>query len=271
MADEAEEHECPECEACEECVEGAPAWMATFADLVTLLLTFFVLLYAMSKTDESKFNAVAGSIRKAFAGNAMEIGETIQLGKSPDDSPTMIESEQAVEPFPIDLLTTQGILDKHEINRESDEDVKEMSAVLKAHDLAESVDMYQISEGVKIRIKDKIFFKRGSTAMANNDIVPVFKRIISLMKDNDWTLFVEGYSERGEKWKKSKQSDAWDLSSRRAIEVTKSLIKRGVRPNKITTVFYGDSRAVKGDLNRKVEFILRKRDLKTEGKRTTPK
>lgn len=268
MAEE-DAHECPECEACEECVEGAPAWMATFSDLVTLLLTFFVLLYAMSKTDESKFQSVAGSIRKAFAGNAMKIGETIQLGKSPDDSPTMIESEQPVEPFPIDLLTTEGILDKFEINRESDEDIQEMSKVLKNNSLAESVDMYQMSEGVKIRLKDKVFFKEGSTSMANNDIVPVFKKLINLMKDNDWTLFVEGYSEKGEKWKKG--GDSWDLSYRRAVEVTKSLIKRGIRPTKITTVFYGDSRAVRGDLNRKVEFILRKRDLKTEGKRVTPK
>lgn len=267
MADE--EQECPECPPIPECKAGAPEWMATFSDLVTLLLTFFVLLYAMSKTDESKFQSVAGSIRKAFAGNAMKIGETIQLGKSPDDSPTMIESEQPVEPFPIDLLTTEGILDKYEINRESEEDIKQMSQVLKNNDLTNSVDMYQMSEGVKIRIKDKIFFKQGSTVMANNDIVPVFKKLINLMKDNDWTLFVEGYADKGERWVKG--GDAWDLSYRRAIEVTRSLIKRGVRPNKITTVFYGDSRAVRGDLNRKVEFVLRKRDLKTEGKRVTPK
>jgi chemotaxis protein MotB len=267
MADE--EQECPECEPIPECKAGAPEWMATFSDLVTLLLTFFVLLYAMSKTDESKFQSVAGSIRKAFAGNAMKIGETIQLGKSPDDSPTMIESEQPVEPFPIDLLTTEGILDKFEINRESDEDVKEMSQILKNNDLTNSVDMYQMSEGVKIRIKDKIFFKKGTATMANQDIVPVWKKLINLMKDNDWTLFVEGYSEPGEKWVKG--GDAWDLSYRRAVEVTRSLVKRGVRPSKITTVFYGDSRAVKGDLNRKVEFVLRKRDLKTEGKRVTPK
>lgn len=267
MADE--DQECPECPPIPECKEGAPEWMATFSDLVTLLLTFFVLLYAMSKTDESKFQSVAGSIRKAFAGNAMKVGETIQLGKSPDDSPTMIESEQPVMPFPIDLLTTEGILDKYEINRESDEDIKEMTQVLKNNDLVESIEMYQMKEGVKIRVKDKIFFKKGSTAMANNNIVPIFKKIINLMKDNDWTLFVEGYADRGERW--SKGGDAWDLSYRRAVEVTKSLVKRGVRPNKVTTVFYGDSRAKEGALNRKVEFILRKRDLKTEGRRVTPR
>jgi chemotaxis protein MotB len=270
MADE-DKQECPECPPVVECKAGAPEWMATFSDLVTLLLTFFVLLYAMSKTDESKFQSVAGSIRKAFAGNAMKIGETIQLGKSPDDSPTMIESEKPIQPFPIDLITTEGMLDKHEINRESDEDIADMSAVLRSYDLVNSIDMYQISEGIQIRVKDKVFFAEGSTKMVGNEIVPVLSKVINLMKDNDWVLYVEGYADLGEKWTEDKASDAWDLSYRRAIEVTRSLVKRGVRPNKITTLFYGDSRAKRGELNRKVEFVLRKRDLRTEGKRVTPK
>lgn len=259
--------ECPECPECEVCVEGAPAWMATFSDLVTLLLTFFVLLYAMSKTEVSKFNSVAGSIRKAFAGNAMKIGETIQLGKSPDDAPTMIESQQPVEPYPIDLLTTEGILDKYEINRESDEDLKEMKEVIKNYNLDESVDAYQVPEGVKIRVKDKVLFKDGSTEMSDTSVIPVFQRIIKLMKDNNWTLFVEGYAENAEVSVEDNKVDAWSLSAKRAQEVTKALIQRGVRPEKITTIFYGDSRAVSGDFNRKVEFVLRKVDLKTEGKR----
>jgi chemotaxis protein MotB len=266
MADE--EKECPECPPIEECPPpGAPAWMATFSDLVTLLLTFFVLLYAMSKTDESKYNSVAGSIRKAFAGNAMKIGETIQLGKSPDDSPTMIESQDPVEPFPIDLLTTEGILDKHEINRESDENLEQMKEVLGKYALAESVDVHQMSEGVKIRVKDKIVFKKGSTAISNNSFIPVFKKITNLMKDNDWTIHIEGYSEPGEIHENDKKTGAYLLSAKRVEEVTKVLIKNGVRPNKISSVFYGDSRAVENDTNRKVEFVLRKRDLKTEGRR----
>tara|TARA_Y100000768_G_scaffold387484_1_gene378962 strand:- start:9791 stop:10600 length:810 start_codon:yes stop_codon:yes gene_type:complete len=263
-----EENECPECPPVPECPPpGAPAWMATFSDLVTLLLTFFVLLYAMSKTDESKFLSVAGSIRKAFAGNAMKIGETIQLGKSPDDSPTMIESQDPVEPFPIDLLTTEGILDKREINRESDEDLEQMQKVIKSYDLQDSVNVYQMKEGVKIRLKDRITFAAGTTKMNNASVIPVFQKVINLMQDNDWTIFVEGYAGKGETLKGNKDVDAYQLSSMRAAEVTTALMRRGVRPEKITTLFYGDSRAVEGDTNQKVEFVLRKRDLRTEGKR----
>ena len=267
MADEDNKQECPECPPVEECIPGAPAWMATFSDLVTLLLTFFVLLYAMSKTDESKFESVAGSIRKAFAGNAMKIGETIQLGKSPDDAPTMIESQEPLEPFPIDLLTTEGILDKHEINRESDEDLAEMKKALNDFDLSESVDVYQMPEGVKVNVKDEIVFTRNTTRMNNKSVIPVFQRIINLMKNEDWTLFVEGYADKGETLQGQKGVDAYLLSAKRAQEVTKALVKRGVDPEKITTLFYGDSRAQENTENKKVRFILRKRDLRTEGQK----
>lgn len=272
MADEDEDDKpkCPEPPVCEECPpEGAPAWMATFSDLVTLLLTFFVLLYAMSKQDTSKFESMAGSIRKAFAGNARKIGETVQLGKSPDDSPTMIESQEPVKPFPIDLLTSEGILEKHEINRESDEDLEEMREVVANYNLTEDVAIEQMPEGIKIRMKDNITFKKGSTVI--DDIsVRVFQRVIMLMQDNDWAIFIEGHSEKGETSTEEPSVDAFMLSAKRASAVAKSLIKRGVRPEKITTVFYGDTRNIDGDINRKVEFILRKNDLQTKGRSVQP-
>ena len=267
MADE-NTMDCPEPPKCEECAPpGAPAWMATFSDLVTLLLTFFVLLYAMSKTDESKFQSVAGSIRKAFAGNARQIGETIQLGKSPDDAPTMIESQEPVEPFPIDLLTSEGILEKKELNRESDEDLETMKKVLADYELSESVDVYQMNEGIKIRVKDKITFLRGTTQMDNSAVIPVFEKVVNLLQDNKWTLFVEGYADSGEIETGVSDSTPYLLSSKRAQEVTIAIIKRGVAPEKITTLFYGDSRVRENGENKKVEFILRKRDLRTEGRK----
>ena len=93
MADDAEELNCPDCPPPEECPEGIPAWMATFADLVTLLLTFFVLLLSFAKTESAKYEAALGSIRNAFGGNVLQKGEVLKPGKSPDDQPTMIDAQ----------------------------------------------------------------------------------------------------------------------------------------------------------------------------------
>ncbi len=257
---------------CPECEPGLPAWMATFSDLVTLLLTFFVLLLSFAKTETAKYEAALGSIRDAFGGNVLKHGEVIQRGKSPDDSPTMIESQDPIKPFPIDFLTMEGILDKHEINRESNEDLRSMRRDLREFDLSEDVDIYEMPEGIKARIKQKIYFKEGQLVTQEVNI-EIYKKLIKLLSSRNWTVYVEGHASRGEV-SIDRSSDAFILSSQRAATVTRSLIKRGVRPDKITTLFYGDSRPdtsygknsdVPQNLNRRVEFTLRKADLRDMG------
>lgn len=254
-----------------ECEKGLPAWMATFSDLVTLLLTFFVLLLSFAKTETAKYEAALGSIRNAFGGNVLKQGEVLQLGKSPDNSPTMLETQHPIRPFPIEFLTMEGLLDKHEINRESTETLDEMKQQLTNFDLADNVNVYEMPEGIKIKLKDKILFKEGTSEAADINI-EIFEKIIKLMRENNWVIFVVGHSSLGEKGKDG--SDAFTLSSRRAIDVSRALIERGVRPEQITTVFYGDTRPDTGygagantlqNLNRRVEFILRKVDISSPG------
>lgn len=261
-----------ECPKCEECKPGLPGWMATFSDMVTLLLTFFVLLLSFAKTETAKYESALGSIRNAFGGNVLVQGSVIERGKSPDDSPTMMESQEPIRPFPIEFLTSEGILDKREINRESTEDLKVMKADLKAFSLTESVNVYEESEGIKVRVKDKIFFEESSTKIKDISI-QVFDRIVKLLSNRDWMIFVEGHSSRGEVSKED-GTDAYTLSSYRAMAVTRALIKRGVRREKVTTVFYGDTRPEKisgksyselEKLSRRVEFIIRKKDLRNDG------
>lgn len=256
---------CPECPPA-----GLPLWMATFSDMVTLLMTFFVLLLSFAKTETNKYEAAMGSIRNAFGGNVLKRGEVMVLGKSPDDEPVILDAKDPLMPFPIEFLTMEGLLDKYEINRESDEDLDDMKKGLKQADLAENATIYEMPEGVKVRMKDKIYFKKGSTEI-DEISVKVFEKLIKLIRQNDWTVFVEGHASRGET--SPDGMDALMLSSQRATAVTKALIRRGVRPQKITTVFYGDTREIKKDRydeqdareGRRVEFILRKIDLKTKG------
>ncbi|MCB9091340.1 MAG: OmpA family protein [Halobacteriovoraceae bacterium] len=265
---EAVEPKCPECKA------GLPEWMATFSDLVTLLLTFFVLLLSFAKTETNKYKAALGSIRKAFGGNVHLQGEVIMPGKSPDDSPTMIDSQEPVKPFPIDFLTTEGLLDKHEINRASEEDLEEFKALLQKNDLAGSADVYEMNEGVKVHMKEKVYFEEGEVKVADMNVKD-FQNMIKLIRENNWVIYIQGHAAENET-SNEPGSDPYSLSARRAIAVSKFFIKEGVKAEKIITVSYGDSRPVvpKGKkltkrelrkLNRRVEFVIRKRDLTAEG------
>ena len=58
--EEEEEEECPKC------VKGAPAWMATFADMATLLMAFFVLILSFAEFNVPKFKQISGSLKNAF-------------------------------------------------------------------------------------------------------------------------------------------------------------------------------------------------------------
>lgn len=263
---------------CEECLPGLPGWMATFSDMVTLLLTFFVLLLSFAKTETAKYEAALGSIRNAFGGNVLKHGEVIRRGKSPDDSPSMMESDTTVLPFPIDFLTTEGILDKKEINRESEEDLRRMREDLKDYNLSDSANIYEMPEGIKVTIKDKVYFKESSLGPIDSGvIVPIYQRLVNMMKDRGWIVIVEGHASAGEVYTDASgvEHDAFSLSSLRSQAVARSLMARGVPPGKVTSVFYGDSRpqiiSASGEVNneksRRVEFIVRKRDLGAAGRK----
>ncbi len=254
---------------CPPCKPGAPGWLATFSDLCTLLLTFFVLLLSFAKTETAKYEAAVGSLRSAFGGNVLKPGEVMRPGKSPNDAPTMIDSENPPKPFPVEFLTAEGLLDKHEVNRESDAQLNQLKKMLSESELAESANVYEMPESIMVRMKDKIHFLKGSVEIEDMN-VQVVDRIIQMLRENDWNIIIEGHSEAGEVSGRT-GGDAYALSSARALAISKSLIQRGVASNRVTIVFYGDSRPQE-KLNklindRRVEFVLKKSDLRVEGRK----
>lgn len=179
-----------------------------------------------------------------------------------------MDSDSPAAPFPINFLTSEGLLDKKEVNRESDAQLNQLKGMLKDHELTEDVNVYEMPESIVVRMKEKIFFKNGSTTIEDINI-QVFERLIQLMRENPWNIMVEGHAEKNES---SQYGDAYALSSARALAVSKALIGRGVSADRITTLFYGDSRPQKTETevkqnNRRVEFIIRKSDLRVEGRK----
>jgi chemotaxis protein MotB len=254
---------------CPPCKPGAPGWLATFSDLCTLLLTFFILLLSFAKTETAKYEAAIGSLRNAFGGNVLKAGDVMRPGKSPSDAPTMIDSDMPAKPFPIEFLTAEGLLDKHEVNRESDTQLNQLKKMLADNELGESANVYEMPETIMVRMKDKVQFQKGSTGIDEINI-QVFDRLVKMMKENAWNIMIEGHAEAGEVSQKD-GGDAYALSSARALAVSKSLIQRGVQASRITTIFYGDSRPQEKVNNnvsdRRVEFVLKKADLRVEGRK----
>ncbi len=101
---EAQEPECPKCEECPECKSGAPAWMATFADMATLLMAFFVLILSFAEMNVPKFKQINGSMKNSFG-----IQRLIPVVESPKADSIIAQSfsPAKTEPTPINTVRQQ--------------------------------------------------------------------------------------------------------------------------------------------------------------------
>ena len=142
---EEEEHECPECPP-----KGAPAWMATFADMATLLMAFFVLSLSFAEMNVPKFKQISGSMRNSFG--IQRLIPVVEMPKA-DSIIAQSFSPSKAEPTPLNTIrqdTTDDQKENVELKTESEskefENTKDLQAVKEA--LSQ-----EISEG-KVNVKN---------------------------------------------------------------------------------------------------------------------
>ena len=105
------EPECPACEECEECKAGAPAWMATFADMATLLMAFFVLILSFAEMNVPKFKQINGSLKNSFG-----VQRLIPVVESPKAQSIVARhfSPSVAQPTPVNTIRQQTTDDRKE-------------------------------------------------------------------------------------------------------------------------------------------------------------
>ncbi len=118
------EPECPKCEECPECKAGAPAWMATFADMATLLMAFVVLLLSFAEMNVPKFKQINGSLKNSFG-----VQRLIPVVESPKATSLIAKhfSPAMAEPTPLNTIRQQTTDDRKE-NVEMKTDVSPATA-----------------------------------------------------------------------------------------------------------------------------------------------
>jgi len=187
----------------EEC-KSVPAWLTSFSDLMSLLLTFFILLYSMSTLDITK----ALKFLSYFQGEKAKTFEQISIVK------------------PIQIYTT-------DIARKIKKILRRILPVYG----------YQIvvtEQYVLIRMFDKVTFDENSVKLKERakKALKGVAEIIKQLKGN-YRVKVEGHTSSDEPSRPLPDiEDSWDLSIRRATEVAKFLIKEGVDPHKVYAVGY---------------------------------
>ncbi len=208
---------------------GIPAWVMTFADLMTLLMCFFVLLLSFSEMDAAKFKELSGSMKDAFGVQTEVKARTIPKGTSViarefspgKPEPTSINS---VRQFTID--TSKNTLDAVSRERRDKKDTAEQARRLRLALQKEirNGDIAVETEGMKvvIRILEKASFDSGDSEV-KGPFVPVLRNIARLLDDNNGSIVVSGHTDdipiSNERFRSN-----WELSTSRAVSVAHVLL-----------------------------------------------
>jgi len=240
-----------------ECPECLPEWLATFGDLMSLLLCFFVLLLSMSTMDAKKVQEAIGSLQGALSvlegGTQTEVSrERIQKAtpvvKNEETSKTVNKLSQAITEF------------------------KEMTQAGKGNAIA----LEEAEEGFFIRLPADITFPPGSAKITNQDALLFLKRVAMIIKNylpKNVDIQIKGFTDNVPPPKNSPYKDNWELSAARALSVLKIFIKDGVDPRKLSAAAYGEYHPIASNLtpegrakNRRVEiwFFARKEKQKIQ-------
>jgi chemotaxis protein MotB len=203
---------------------GSPAWIVTFADLATLLLTFFILLLSFAEMDVEKYRAMANSMAVAFGSNQV-------LGDAVGGSPlTLIESDTVSLPEPMETATDEPeFIDER---AEADAPTKIPAGVIDlASRMIEELEPEVASEAlsvnydesrVVIRFSEEAAFRSGEAAI-KPAMVPIIERVVEVLSGCSGDVLVAGYTD-DRPIASGRYRSNWDLSAARAVSVVHELV-----------------------------------------------
>jgi len=275
-------------EAEEEEESTGPGWLATFADLMSLLLCFFVLLLSFSEMDLQRYQQIAGSMKMAFG-----VQRAVRAEQIPEGTSIIAQefSPGKTEPTPLDTIrqqTRENLDNRLEVGQEeitpnlNSDQTRELleakvSSLLEETQadaealrqlLADEIAAGQVeveSEGrmITVRIKEKGSFPSGSDRI-NTDFRPVIDSIGKALGQIAGDIAVEGHTDDvpvvGDRIRSN-----WDLSANRALSVAHEMMEQPeLDSSRLMVAGYADTRPLEPNetaegraSNRRVEIIIR--------------
>lgn len=235
---------------------GGAGWVTTFSDLMSLLLTFFILLFSMSTVSEEKFTAASISVKNAFIGEGAG-GGILDGGLMDDDSDTGDGASEEDAGPSID----QAIL-RDEIPQAILEMYAEALALIDSEGITDLVTVSIDQNGIYLDIQESILFQSGQAELKDGG-KEALDSLIDLLTINEHDIVIEGYTDNVPIRSQEFPSN-WELSTSRALSVVYYLIdEKEISPSRLSARGYGEySPVVPNDTpenrakNRRVNIVL---------------
>jgi len=212
--------------------ENKERWLLTYADMITLLMVFFIVLFAMSNLDAKKYQSLAESLNDVFVGQKAILDAPSQSVIPSQSSNELAEMEKQLR----DTISEQGLVSKVTINYES--------------------------EGIVLSFQDTVLFDLGS-ANLRSEAVSVIEKVTGILSKIPLKIRVEGNTDDLPIHTAQFPSN-WELSVARATSVVRIMIQNTkMNPNLISIVGHGEYKPVAPNdsaenrqQNRRVDIVI---------------
>ena len=243
---------------------GNPKWIVTFADLMSLLLTLFVMMLTFSQLDLQKYRELAGSMKDAFGVQYLvRLAGFIEQGGGPAGIALKNQTPKLV-----DDLEADDIVGEHEKNREAATSPDELAASVKqvmAEQISRATANVEVREGeVIVRFPGRFAFPSGGESLTFEFLVAL-KNLIPVLEAAEGEVVVAGHTDDRPISTERFRSN-WDLSTARANSVVHYMLRHSaIDSSRLAVMGYADSRPLAANdgpegraRNRRVEIIIRK-------------
>lgn len=231
-------------------------YMVTYADLITLLLAFFIILYAMSETDEQKFDEVAYSLSMGF-----NQGSKALISTNIDSNPELKSKQNQENLEMMESVKEQSEL--RELKKKIDEKIKE-------ENLEDKISTELQKQGLMIILTDEVLFNSGS-AQIKKEHSKVIDTVGQLITDVNNPVQISGFTDNVP-INTAEFPSNWELSGERSMSVLKYLLNNNKKldPKRFSAAGYGEYQPIASNetkegkaKNRRVEILIER--INTEG------
>ncbi|MGG7176571.1 OmpA family protein [Clostridium paraputrificum] len=205
--------------------EFTTSWLDTYADTITLLMTFFVLLYSLSSVDAQKVKQVSNAFNEIMSGSSADsiLQYDLYNGKVP-----LVGGESSYE----DLIEATGG------QTQTYEEVKDF---VNRNDLSSTVSITEDERGIILQLRDNILFETGQADLKAESMA-ILDKINVLISTLPNSIIIEGHTDNVP-IKTSKFDSNWELSATRATKVLRYFTEgKGQNANRFSATGYGETR-----------------------------
>ena len=239
---------------------GLPPWMATYGDLVTLLLCFFVLLFAMSSVDATKYKNAVYSMKGSFG--VMTGGATL----NPADLVSSAKREGQGSSYKYQSIAkkVKGDMEKFPGKEKAGEQAAKDSSESKAESKEKAFDVTITERGIVISVAERFLFDSGRADL-KNEAGPILDMVLDTISNMNNSVMIEGHTDNVPINTFQFPSN-WELSGGRAASVVRYFVEKNPEISKRVAIGgYADTRpkatntSIEGrSTNRRVEIVILK-------------